>query len=773
MKYINTFLIILVLFTGAIYSAQKSDILSKFEVGKIKGVIKDNENKPLVGANVILLNTSIGTSTNDNGEFEVTKIPVGSYKIVVSMIGYKSEQQQIKIRKEKTTFVELKLESGSLEVETVVVTGTRTEKKRRESAVIVNSLSSKMFDKTQSNFLSEGLNFQPGVRVEIDCQTCNYSQVRLNGLGGSYSQILINSRPIFSPLNGLYGLEQIPKNMIERVEVLRGGGSALFGASAIGGTINVITREPIKDNYSMSINNSIIDGVAQDRNININSSIISDDFKSGLSFFGIFRDRNEYDSNGDGFSEIPKLKNNSFGINSFIKPSTVSKISLDVHSIHEKRRGGNKNDLPAHQADQSEDRVHNILGGGLTYEHDFIESKSKIAVYASGQYTDREHYTGIDHVDAYGTTENMTYVGGVQFNKDFENFLDGETNTLVMGFETVYDDVMDVIPGYNHLVDQITRQFGGYLQSDWKINNAVTLLLGLRGDKHSLLDEVVFSPRANLMYNITPDMQLRTSFSTGFRAPQAFDADLHIAFSGGGISRIVISPELKKERSISYSASLDFNDAHVDYIYGFTVEAFYTKLFDAFVLEDLGADPTNLENTILERRNGGEAEVAGISLSARMNYNNFIEFDLGATFQSSLFDEAVEWSEELPGTKEFLRTPKAYGYFTVGFNPYETFKIAVSGVLTGPMLVPHVAGAPGVENDELVKSDTFLDTNIKFSYIYKTESFFQDMEIFAGIQNIFDQYQDDFDIGKNRDSNFIYGPAKPRTVFMGLKFGIF
>jgi outer membrane receptor for ferrienterochelin and colicins len=80
----------------------------------------------------------------------------------------------------------------------------------------------------EANNIAEGLNFQPGLRVETDCQTCNYTQLRMNGLGGSYSQILMNSRPIFSPLIGLYGLEQIPASMVERIEVVRGGGSALY-----------------------------------------------------------------------------------------------------------------------------------------------------------------------------------------------------------------------------------------------------------------------------------------------------------------------------------------------------------------------------------------------------------------------------------------------------------------------------------------------------------------------------------------------------------------
>ncbi|MNL53076.1 TonB dependent receptor [compost metagenome] len=96
----------------------------------------------------------------------------------------------------------------------------------------------------------------------------------------------------------------------------------------------------------------------------------------------------------------------------------------------------------------------------------------------------------------------------------------------------------------------------------------------------------------------------------------------------------------------------------------------------------------------------------------------------------------------------------------------------LSGVLTGPMEVPHVAGAPGVDQDVLYRSPTFLENNLKLSYRFTLKSIKQDLQFNIGVQNMFNQYQKDFDIGKNRDSNYIYGPGRPRTFFMGLKFGL-
>lgn len=153
----------------------------------------------------------------------------------------------ILIKKGETKEVNFELVKDALGLEEVVITGDRNATNRVESSTIVNTITPKLFARTQSVTLSEGLNFSPGLRMENNCQNCGFSQVRMNGMEGPYSQILINSRPIFSGLAGVYGLELIPSSMVERVEVVRGGGSALYGSNAIAGTINLILKDPINN----------------------------------------------------------------------------------------------------------------------------------------------------------------------------------------------------------------------------------------------------------------------------------------------------------------------------------------------------------------------------------------------------------------------------------------------------------------------------------------------------------------------------------------------
>ena len=239
--------------------------------------------------------------------------------------------------------------------------------------------------------MAQGLNFQPGVRTENNCQNCGFSQVRINGLDGHYSQILIDSRPIFTSLNGIYGLEQIPSNMIDRIEVVRGGGSALYGASAIGGTINVITKEPVRNSAEVSHTTTSIEGKGgMENNTTANVSVVSEDGKTGLYVYGQHHYRPGFDHDGDGYTELPNLRNQTLGLSAFYKFTPYSKLSLQYHNISEFRRGGNNLDLPPHEANITEQLDHDINGGNLAYDLSSSDYKNRLKAYFSFSNTTRK-----------------------------------------------------------------------------------------------------------------------------------------------------------------------------------------------------------------------------------------------------------------------------------------------------------------------------------------------------------------------------------------------
>lgn len=733
-------------------------------------------NEPLAFASIYVKGGSEGTSADIDGKYELSVSP-GKVTIIVQSQGYRSENVTLTFSEGEVKTMDFDLTEKNEELNQVVVTGTRTAKRRTDSPVIVNLINSETLQQVVATDLSEGLRFQPGLRVETDCQTCNYTQLRMNGLQGGYSQILINGRPIFSPLTGLYGLEQIPVNMIERIEVVRGGVSALYGSSAIGGTVNVITKIPKKNDYSASYTYENIDGKADQHLINGNATVVSKDYNAGANFFVSNRRRGAYDANGDNFSEMPELKDNSFGINAFYLPTENSKLEASISSLYEYRYGGEMVDKPAYLAEQSEERTHNVLMGSLDYQINFNEDKSSLILYYGGQQTDRDHYTGIIPDEdperqeffanpPYGDSKVVTHQGGGQYNHRFDEFLGG-TTVLTGGAEYVYDDVYDEIEAYEYLTDQTTKNLGAFVQNDWNITPNLNFLSGFRIDKHNLVDHAIFSPRLSLLYKLKETTQFRIGWGTGFRAPQAFDTDLHIAFAGGGVSRISLADDLKEEKSNSFTASVNYDKASEHFIAGFTLEGFYTHLSDAFYLSPLGEDNFGQR---FEKRNGSGATVKGITVEARANYDYLLELEAGFTVQSSEFADPVENLETLPVKKEFLRSPNNYGYATLTYTPMKKLKASANFVYTGTMDILHVAGeGTGHNVDEYFSTPNFAELSLRVGYTFDIQKVSSGLELYGGVKNITNSYQDDFDIGKNRDSDYIYGPSAPRTVFVGLK----
>jgi outer membrane receptor for ferrienterochelin and colicins len=531
----------------------------------------------------------------------IKDIPYGNYKLTASAMGYESITKPFVLDAQnlKST-INFDLKESQIMLDKFVFTGTKTFKRQTESAVIVNIIDSKTLENVQACNLSEGLKFQPGLRVETDCQTCNYTQLRMNGLAGGYSQILINSRPIFSPLTGLYGLEQIPANMIERIEVVRGGGSALYGSSAIGGNVNMITKIPTESNFDIGFTHQNINGGAQDNIFSGNGTILNPKKNAGATFFINNRSREYYDHNGDNYSELPELKNNSFGTNMFFQTTKNQKIEVILSNLTEYRYGGEMFDKPAYLTQQSEERTHRVWIGSLDYQLNFNNDSSSFIAYAAGQSTTRDHYTGIIPDDSagyqnqlenppYGYSDNTTWQGGIQVNHKIKRFT-GLSNVLTFGGEFVSDDVVDKIESYNYLIDQQTENLGVFFKSDWELTPSMNLLTGACADKHNLVDHVIVSPRVSLLYKLKTATQFRLIWGSGFRAPQAFDTDLHIAFAGGGVSRVSLAPDLKEERSQSVSASINSDLSKSKYLVGFTFEGFYTYLKDAFFLQPLGTD---------------------------------------------------------------------------------------------------------------------------------------------------------------------------------------
>lgn len=740
-------------------------------------VIDKQSGKHLPYITIFVKGTNIGTTTDTSGHYFLKNLPTGTISLEVKSVGFRTTQKSITIDANSTKELNFAIEQDDIALDDVVVSANRNETKRKLAPNLVNVLSPKLFDATQSVCLAQGLNFQPGVRTEDDCQNCGFTQVRINGLDGHYSQILIDSRPVFSALNGIYGLEQIPTNMIERVEVVRGGGSALFGASAIGGTINIITKEPSRNSAEVGHSFMSIGGKNSfDNTTSANLSLVTDNNRAGFYIYGQNRYRQPFDYDGDGYSELPVLHNQTLGLNSFLKLNPYSKLTLQYHGIHEFRRGGNMLDHIAHEANIAEQTEHNIQGGGLSYDYFSPNRENRVNAYFSFQSTARKSYYGgigegtPDDIEAaqkaYGITHGLTYILGAQYIHSFDKLIFMPSD-LTLGAEYNHDGLKDIILGYNRDFRQNARIGSLFFQNEWK-NKRWSFLIGGRFDKHNFVDRIIFSPRANIRFNPTENVNLRASYAGGFRAPQAFDEDLHIGIVGGERLVTVLADNLKEERSNSFSLSADiyhkFENAQVNLL----VEGFYTDLNNVFALRQLD-QPDSQGNTVQERYNAYGAKVLGLNIEGKVALSRWISLQAGVTLQQSKYDKAIAWNDEVPEQKyrKMMRTPNTYGYFTLTSTPLQRFTAAVTGNYTGSMLVGHNAGSC-VDTPTAVDTPDFFTLNVKLSYdipVYNDLT----LQINGGIQNITNAYQKDFDKGWNRDSDYVYGPSLPRSYFAGIK----
>ncbi|WP_305982945.1 TonB-dependent receptor [Roseivirga thermotolerans] len=756
----------------------------------IKGKVVDGDG-PVAGAVVFVQQSNISEVTDAQGRFRIEVAEALQVTLEVRFVGYKRTLKKLNLKQGETLEIELVLELDVLGLDDVVVSASRYEIDKKSAPVAVSVIGQKLFNATQSQSLADGLNFQSGVRVETNCQNCGFTQVRLNGLEGPYTQILVNSRPVFSALIGVYGLEMIPAYMIERVEVVKSGGSALYGSNAIAGTINIITKEPVLNTWEARSSFASIDGRASDWNHSVNGSYVSNSLNFGITGFATSRSRESFDANNDGFTEMVNLQAETLGLKSFYKVGRNTKLSVDFNYINEFRRGGNRLDLRPEYTDITEQLDHEIVMGAFNIDQ-FIGERNKLSLYASMQQTDRGSYYGglggartpedsLLAANAYGITDDMSWITGLQWVHSNDG-----SHSFTSGIEFQENTTDDGIPGYNRVVDQSVKNIGWYGQWEWQLNSKLKTLAGARFDR-SLVEGTyqvgdfdrtidndfgVISPRFTLLYSFSSNWQFRGGYARGFRAPQAFNEDLHIASAGGEPVFVLLSNGLEKETSDAYTGSLSYTRAEGQRQFELNLQGFYTQLNNPFVLVNTGSQLPN-GSIIEEVRNGEGALVKGLNLELNYTPSSRWVAQSGFTLQKTRYEqEQVLYEPENPGegqlvtTQRFTRMPNAYGFWNLTYETTTDWQFFISNVVTGPMVVPEILQESGVL--VLRNSGWFWDTTLKASHHFHIGKNLH-IELSGGIQNLFNSYQADFQTGPTRDSDYIYGPGRPRTYFVSLK----
>jgi outer membrane receptor for ferrienterochelin and colicins len=718
----------------------------------LRGKVEGWQREPIKKALVLIPELGISVESDDLGEYEFTQIPPGKYHLEVYADGYMDYiSDPMDFDRDRVGYPIILVKKIE---EEIVVTATRTPKLYAETAVKTEVITTTEIQQRVAVNLAEALTQTTGVRVENDCQNCNFTQVRINGMEGKYTQILIDSSPVVSAMTGVYGLEQIPAEMLDRIEVVKGGGSALYGGNAVAGVINVITKEPQETKTTLKlIQESISEKPYTD--MGFHSSLVSSDLNTRAFLFATYQKREPVDLNGDSFSELGTISNTSFGLNFYNDFQRLrGEIKLGFFRIFEERRGGDLFDKPPHEADTAEWIKTDQMGFSLEWDQSLTERLHYNLSFSLVDAKRNTYYGSHQDPNAYGTTRNPLLFSNSQLNWQIGG------HVFSLGFQYKRDKIKDIATGYNRIIKETYEETGLFVQDDFKISKVFTLLAGMRINKHTALEKVILTPRLSFLLNASKNLTFRTSFSTGFRAPQVFDEDLHITQVGGEGMMLINSPGLKEERSSSLSTGFDYGKQVGRNLIQFSLEGFYTRLANTFILHEV----SRIENArILERINGSGARVYGLSFELGLILGAYVSLASGWTIQRSELDDP----EPEFGSREFFRTPHVHGFSRLS---YKNEKLANADVVleyTGSMKAPHYAGY--VETDRLELTKPFWVLNVKFQRLLRLSENCG-LNIFVGTYNLLNSYQWDLDKGVDRDSGYVYGPAKPRTLFSGADF---
>lgn len=686
-----------------------SPLFTQAQTGTVNGAVECNgEGIPF--ANVSVSGTSLGTACDVDGKFNIKEVPVGKQTIQVSAIGYKTYKQTLEIKKNNTSSITISTEETAELLNEVVVTGTLNEVSIMESAVPIEVYTPEYFKKNPTPSLFQALQIVNGVRPQINCSVCNTGDVHINGMEGPYTMITIDGMPIVGGLASVYGLNGIPNSMIERMEVVKGPASTLFGSEAVGGLINVITKSPENaPRFSFDVMSTTWQEVNTDLaarfNIGKATSIL------GLNYFNY---SNPIDKNGDNFTDLTLSDRVSIFNKWSFKRKDFRQASLGFRYIYEDRWGGEM---------QFNDEYR---GGDSIYGESIYTSRYEIM--GKYQMPFKENlffsfsYSNHDQNSTYGTTsyiadQNITY-GQLHWDKTIWKIHDVMAGLAYR--HTFYDDntpatySSDTSNPYNN--PERVQLPGVFLQDDIGLNEKNKLLLGIRYDYNNAHGNI-FTPRVNYKWAPNEENTIRLSLGTGYRVVNLFTED-HAAVTGS--RDVIIAEELQAEQSKNINLHYQkFSSKKFGFI-NFNMSLFYTHFSNK-----ISPDYETNSQQIIYANLDGYAVSQGGSFNLSVNFVSPLKVKIGGTFLD-VYQISVDESGERTKDEQLL-TERYSGTFSLGYNFQKLkMKIDYSGNLYGPMKLPLV------ENDFRPEySDWYSIQNIKVS-----KTFGKAWEIYGGVKNL-------------------------------------
>jgi outer membrane receptor for ferrienterochelin and colicins len=734
-------------------------LVSAFMIGQtISGKITTADGEEIPYANVYLKKTKIGTSSNQNGFYELNNIPKEKYTLIISSIGFKTKAIKITIAsdKKRTKNITL-LEDDSLDE--IVISGTLRPVTKANSPVPIEVYSETFFRKNPTPSIFESLQNVNGVRPQLNCSVCNTGDIHINGLEGPYTFVLIDGMPIVSGLSTVYGLTGIPQALIERVEIVKGPASTLYGSEAVGGIINVITKKPA--NAPLLTTDTFASSWGE-VNIDVGLRYEISEKIQGLLGVNYFNFQNRIDNNNDNFTDMTLQNRISIFNKINIKRKSNKVFTIAGRYVYEDRWGGEmdwKKEFRGGNQIYGESIYTNRWETFGTYELPTTENIS-FQFSANGHYQDS--FYGETSYDA----EQLIGFGQLVYNKQV-----GEKHDLLLGAAyryTFYDDNTFATLNKNGIENSpsIIHLPGVFVQDEISLTDRKKLLLGVRWDNNSLHGNI-FSPRVNYKWNSKNKSNIvRLSAGNGFRVVNVFTED-HAALTG---ARTVafdgeLEPETSWNANVNYVKKINTENSFIT----LDASAFYTY-FDNRILPDYETDPNKITYANLD----GFSVSQGISLNADILFTNGLAINAGATLMEvSITEDNVK--------KQQLLTESFSGVWSISYRFDNNFTIDYTGNLYGPMRLPLLG-----ENDLRAEySPWFSIQNIQLS-----KKFSNRWEVYGGVKNLLNftpatnsinGAANPFDNGINTELNpekafdpsYVYASNQGIRAFTGIRFTLF
>ena len=712
--------------------------------GKISGTVTGNGNF-ISSATVIIKSLNTTVMSDSLGHFHFTNIPFGNYTVEVSAVNFIKYTNAVSV-KGATTVLNILLSENSNMMGEVVISGTMKPISKMDSPIPVEVYSPAYFKKNPSPNIFESLQMVNGVQPQLNCNVCNTGDIHINGMEGPYTMILIDGMPIVSSLSTVYGLAGIPNSMVKRIEIVKGPASTLYGSEAVGGLINIITKDAAgSDKLRIDFSTTSVGEFNADvtTKFKVNKTISS---LVGINYFNYQQIR---DINKDNFTDVT-LQNRISVFNKWtFKQKNNLQSSLALRYVNEYRWGGETQWQPKFRGTDS------VYGESINTNR--FELISTIALSAnitadfSYNYHLQDSYYG---PIKYYATQQVAFAQ-LRWNKTWGK------HDVLMGIPfryTFYDDNSPATADKNGVNKPAHASLPGvFVQDQFTVNEKLTTLLGIRYDYNNEHGSIV-TPRLSFKFSPDKNNTFRLSGGNGFRVVNLFTED-HAALTGA--REVVIASALKPEKSwngnLNYTGFISHKNGYI----GIDASVFYTR-FSNKIIADFITDPAKIIYDNLR----GYAVSRGVTLNTDFSFTNGLKIIAGATWM-----DVFELDKDVHGVKTKipqLFAPKISGTFAISYTLRKAgLTFDLTGKVNGPMYLPVV------KNDfRPAKSPLYSIINFQF-----TKTFKKGFECYGGVKNIFNFLPDNpllhpddpFDRpgGKYFNSN---GMARPDTNPHGYVF---